>query len=194
MLKTFLVYGHLLATCIALGTLLQADHRLWRWRKESLNETMRAQLAEVQQLVSLALLALWGTGLALVAQGYLAEGVEYLLNQKLWAKGSVVVLLSLNGVLLHRLGFPLLHQAPFVALPGSVRIRLGLMGALSMSAWLFAAFLGVARPWNHGMPYLQVMGAFAALWLLASVVACVLVSSAGVANGDERDGGVSESC
>lgn len=194
MLKTFLVYGHLLATCIALGTLLQADHRLWRWRKESLNETMRAQLAEVQQLVSLALLALWGTGLALVAQGYLAEGVEYLLNQKLWAKGSVVVLLSLNGVLLHRLGFPLLHQAPFVALPGSVRIRLGLMGALSMSAWLFAAFLGVARPWNHGMPYQQVMGAFAALWLLASVVACVLVSSAGVANGDERDGGVGESC
>lgn len=190
MLKTFLVYSHLLATCIALGTLLQTDHKLWRWRKAGLDDAKRAQLAEVQQVVSLALLALWVTGLALVAQGYLGEGSDYLLNQKLWAKGSVVVLLSLNGVLLHRVGFPLLLRAPFIALPISARLRLGLLGALSMSAWLFAAFLGVARPWNEGMSYLQVMGIFAVLWLLASVVASVVVSAAGAT----RNEAAAESC
>ncbi|WPC06877.1 hypothetical protein SBP02_09055 [Pseudomonas benzenivorans] len=194
MLKTFLIYSHLLATCVALGTLLQTDHKLWRWRKAGLDEGKRAQLAEVQQVVSLALLALWVTGAALVAQGYLTAGLDYLLNQKLWAKGSVVVLLTCNGVLLHRLGFPLLHQAPFVALPASARIRLGLLGALSMSAWLFAAFLGVARPWNQGMAYLEVMGIFAALWLLASLVACWVVSSAGIAGSGETGGGAAESC
>ncbi|MBS7660853.1 hypothetical protein I0D00_02665 [Pseudomonas lalucatii] len=190
MLKTLLIYSHLLATCVALGTLLQADHKLWRWRKEGLDEGRRAQLAEVQQVVGLALLALWGTGLALVAQGYLSVGPDYLLNQKLWAKGSVVVLLSINGLLLHRLGFPLLHQGAFVALPVSARLRLGLLGALSMSAWLFAAFLGVARPWNEGMTYLQVMGIFAALWLLASLLACLVVTAAGA----RREEAAAESC
>lgn len=194
MLKTLLVYSHLLATCIALGTLLQTDHKLLRWRKAELDAVKRDQLAEVMQLVSLALLALWLTGLALVTQGYLSEGLEYLLNQKLWAKGSVVVLLTLNGVLLHRIGFPLLHQAPLVALPGAARIRLALLGALSMSAWLFAAFLGVARPWNHGMSYGQVMGIFGGFWLLATAVACLVVVGIGRASADSLDGRASESC
>ena len=38
MLKMLLVYGHLLATCIALGRVLQADHKLWSWRKELLDQ------------------------------------------------------------------------------------------------------------------------------------------------------------
>lgn len=191
MLKTLLVYSHLLATCIALGTLLTADHKLWRWRRDWLDASQRAQLAEVQQVVGLALLALWLTGLALVAQGYFSEGMAYLLNQKLWAKGTVVVLLSLNGLLLHRNGFPLLHQAPFVALPGPARLRLGLLGALSMSGWLFAAFLGVARPWNHGMPYLHIMAGFAALLLLAAGVALLVVRAVGEAGRVEAG---AESC
>ncbi len=174
MLKTLLVYSHLLATCIALGSVLQADHKLWRWRKASLNEAMRAHLAETQQVVTLALLALWGTGLLLVVQGYLGEGVDYLLNQKLWAKLTVVVLLSLNGALLHRVGFPLLQRAPFAELPQAARLRLALLGALSTSGWLFAAFLGVARPWNHELSYLQVMGVFGALLLPVCAVACIV--------------------
>ncbi|AYC32279.1 hypothetical protein D3880_07745 [Pseudomonas cavernae] len=194
MLKMLLIYSHLLATCIALGTMLQADHKLWRWRKELLNRAMREQLAETQQIVTLALLFLWGTGLLLVLMGYLDEGIGYLLNQKLWAKVSVVTLLSLNGALLHKAGFPLLQKAPFVLLPGSARVRLGLLGALSMSGWLFAAFLGVARPWNHVMPYQHVMGAFAALLLLASAVAFVVVSTAGVEVEDEQGDGSAESC
>ncbi|WP_439862070.1 hypothetical protein [Pseudomonas sp. MBLB4136] len=194
MLKTLLVYAHLLATCVALGTLLQTDHKLWRWRKLGLDQARRAQLAEVQQVVSVALLALWLTGLALVTEGYLSAGVDYLLNQKLWAKGSVVVLLTLNGVLLHRIGFPLLHQGPFVCLPAAARLRLGLLGALSMSAWLFAAFLGVARPWNQGISYLQVMATFVVLWSLASAVASVVVSSLGAGAEAPRDSGAAESC
>ena len=194
MLKLLLVYGHLLATCIALGTLLQADHKLWRWRKELLDPAQRQQLAEIQTIVSLGLLFLWGSGLLLVLLGYREEGVDYLLNQKLWAKASVVTLLTLNGMLLHTVGFPLLHRAPFVSLSGSARIRLGLLGALSMSSWLFAAFLGVARPWNHAMPYLHMMGAFAALLLVACAVAIVVVRAAGSEGGTEQGDATAESC
>jgi len=187
MLKMLLVYGHLLATCIALGRVLQADHKLWSWRRESLNSTQLEYLAETQKIVTLALLALWGSGLLLVLQGYLDEGVKYLLNQKLWAKVSVVALLSLNGALLHRVGFPLLQKAPFVCLPGSARTRLAVLGALSMSGWLFAAFLGVARPWNHVLSYLYVMGAFATFSLLACAVAFAVASAAGTVVEEEGE-------
>lgn len=187
MLKMLLVYGHLLATCIALGRVLQADHKLWGWRRQSLTPAQLEYLAETQKIVTLALLALWGSGLLLVGQGYLDEGVKYLLNQKLWAKASVVALLSLNGALLHRVGFPLLQKAPFVSLPGSARARLALLGALSMSGWLFAAFLGVARPWNHVMPCQYVMGAFAAFSLLASAVALTVAGAAGDVGEEEGE-------
>ena len=80
----------------------------------------------------------------------------------------MVVLLTINGLLLHRFGFPLLERAPFALLPSVARTRLALMGALSLSAWLFAAFLGIARPWNHTMVYAEVMGVFGGLWMLAS--------------------------
>lgn len=179
MLKMLLVYAHLLATCIALGRVLQADHKLWSWRKEILDQARLEYLDETRKIVSLALLGLWASGLLLVLQGYLNEGDAYLLNQKLWAKVTVVALLSLNGALLHRVGFPLLQKAPFVALRSAGRTRLALLGALSMSGWLFAAFLGVARAWNHVLPYLHVMGAFAAFSLLACCVALAVAGRAG---------------
>jgi hypothetical protein len=185
MLKMLLVYGHLLATCIALGRVLQADHKLWSWRKEALNQVQREYLEETQKIATLALLTLWGSGLLLVLQGYLDDGIAYLLNQKLWAKVTVVALLSLNGALLHRIGFPLLQKAPFVLLPNPARNRLALLGALSMSGWLFAAFLGVARAWNHVLPYLYLMGAFAAFSLLACAVALAVASTASAGSKEE---------
>lgn len=179
MLKMLLVYGHLLATCIALGRILLADHKLWSWRKELLDQARREYLEETQKIATLALLALWASGLLLVLQGYLAEGFTYLLNQKLWAKATVVALLSLNGALLHRIGFPLLQKAPFVLLRSRARTRLALLGAFSMSGWLFAAFLGVARAWNHVLPYLSVMSVFAVFSLLACAVALAVATVAG---------------
>lgn len=185
MLKMLLVYAHLLATCIALGRVLLADHKLWSWRKEALDQAKHEYLEETRRIATLALLALWGSGLLLVLHGYLLEGTAYLLNQKLWAKVAVVALLTLNGGLLHRVGFPLLQKAPFVLLPGSDRGRLALLGAFSMSGWLFAAFLGVARAWNHVMPCLHVMGVFTAFALLACAVALVVASTAGTIRGEE---------
>ncbi|MGE7959542.1 hypothetical protein ACQKQA_23725 [Pseudomonas sp. NPDC089530] len=184
MLKMLLVYGHLIATCIALGRVLQADQKLWSWRKDVLSQVQREYLDETQKIVTHALLALWGSGLLLVLHGYLYEGSGYLLNQKLWAKASVVALLSLNGALLHRIGFPLLQKTPFLSLHNCARTRLALLGALSMSGWLFAAFLGVARAWNNALPYLQVMGVFAVFSLFACVVALIVASTAGAMDDD----------
>ncbi|MBB2496509.1 hypothetical protein [Aquipseudomonas ullengensis] len=180
MLKTLLVYAHLLASCLALGRVLVADHKLWQWRASPLNALQLDYLAETQRIVSLALLALWISGLLLVLQGYLDEGQGYLLNQKLWAKVVIVVLLSFNGVLLHRIGFPALQCGSFCSLPFPLRSRLALLGALSTTGWLFAAFLGVARLWNHVLPCQHVLAVFTALLLMACGAALVFACVAGM--------------
>ncbi|MEO7160284.1 MAG: hypothetical protein ABJA84_07470 [Polaromonas sp.] len=171
LLKPLVVFAHLLATCIALGAVLLADHRLWRWRQRRPSTVMVAQLRETQQVVSLGLAALWCSGALLVALGYWQEGAHYLLNPKLWAKVSVVSLLTLNGIALHRIGFPLLQRAALVALPWREQARLGLLGALSGTGWLFAAFLGIARHWNHVLPYPRIMALFAGALLTAALLA-----------------------
>lgn len=177
MLKTIVVYVHLLATCIAVGSVLLTDHRLWRWRSRKLDAGMLTQVAETQHIVTLTLTALWISGALLISLGYWNEGAHYLLNPKLWAKVSVVSLLTLNGILLHHIGFPLLQKAAFAVLPRADQIRLGLLGAVSSTGWLFAAFLGVARPWNHILPYHQVMAAFAGVLLLAALTAIAIAYS-----------------
>ncbi|MEO4048781.1 hypothetical protein AAFN46_17015 [Pseudomonas sp. CAU 1711] len=191
MFKTLLVYGHLLSTCIALGHVLLADHKLWRWRHAPLGSTQLAYLAETQKIVTLALLALWASGLLLVLQGYHDEGMRYLLNQKLWAKVGIVALLSINGLLLHKVGFPQLQRAAYAALPFAARSRLALLGALSSSGWLFAAFLGVARPWNHVLPCLHVLAVFVVLLALACGSALMVAGMTGVAR--ERQVGAKSS-
>lgn len=183
MLKTLLVYAHLLASCLALGRVLVADHKLWLWRARQLDAVQLDYLAETQRVVTLALLALWISGLLLVLQGYLDEGRGYLLNQKLWAKVVIVVLLSLNGLLLHRVGFPPLQRAAFCALPLPLRSRLALLGALSTTGWLFAAFLGVARLWNHVLSCQHVLAVFSALLVVACSAALVLAYASRVGGG-----------
>lgn len=171
MLKTIVVYVHLLATCMALGSVLLTDFRLWTWRNRKPDAVMLAQLVETQHIVTFALAALWVTGALLIGLGFWHEGAHYLLNQKLWAKVSVVSLLTLNGILLHRIGFPLLQKAALAAQPRAKLMCLGLLGALSSTGWLFAAFLGVARPWNYVLPYHQVMTIFACVLLIAALTA-----------------------
>lgn len=177
MLKTAIVYLHLLATCIALGSVLLTDHRLWRWRHRQLDSALQAQLAETRDIVTLALVALWISGLGLLGVGFWKEGGHYLMNPKLWAKVSVVLLLTLNGILLHRFGFPLMAKAAYAVLPRPDQIRLGLLGATSATGWLFAAFLGIARPWNYVLPYHQVMEAYLGFLLLAVSTALAMAAS-----------------
>lgn len=175
LLKPLVVYAHLLATCIALGSILQADHCLWQSRHRQPTPSMLSQLKATQRVVSLALIALWLTGALLIGLGYMHDGNRYLLNQKLWGKVSVVGLLTLNGVLLHRMGFPLLQRTAFAAMPWGDQIRLGLLGALSATGWLFAAFLGIARHWNHVAPYHLIMSVFAAVLLTATLTVLIVV-------------------
>ncbi|MBC7939791.1 MAG: DUF2214 domain-containing protein [Chitinophagaceae bacterium] len=172
MIKLLIVYVHLLATCAALGAIITTDLRL-------ISELARypGRIAPperfVMRLISGALFVLCASGGALLWIG-LGESPEYL-NPKLQAKLLLVGAIVCNAVLLHQRTFPRLERddvlSPFAL--GDV-CGVAVPVALSNSLWLFCAFLGIARPWNHGVLVSEVL-ALAAILFAFSFVCALLV-------------------
>jgi len=156
MLSLLLVFAHLLAASMALGAIVATDLRLLS--KLAQDRTRIAPPnAFVARIVVVALLVLYGTGAAIVWQGVL-DRPGYLANPKLQAKLALVVLLTINAFVLHRLTFPRLARGRRVARwHASDWIAVGIPVGVSNFLWMFVAFLGVARAWNDTMPFGDVM-------------------------------------
>jgi hypothetical protein len=183
MLTTLLVFIHLLATCIAVGVLLIQDFSLARAQGKPLAKPEIVELKLSATRVSFALVALWVSGIALVTNGYLGHP-DYVLNEKIWAKITVVFVLSLNGLLLHYYAFPLITTGKGLnGLKLSQKTLIALSGSVSSTSWLFACYLGIARPWNFSITYGSMMLIYFSLIVITFVVACQCIKS--FSKGDE---------
>jgi len=172
-----LVFAHLLAASMALGAIVATDLRLLS--KLAQDRTRIAPPNEfVARIVVVALVVLYATGAAIVWQGVL-ERPDYLANPKLQAKLALVVLLTINAFVLHRLTFPRLARGRRVARwHASDWIAIGIPVGASNFLWMFVAFLGVARPWNYAMPFADILLIAAILYAVVqiAVFAILLVS------------------
>jgi hypothetical protein len=178
MLSLLLVFAHLLAASMALGAIVATDLRLLS--KLAQDRTRIAPPnAFVARIVVVALLVLYATGAAIVWRGVL-ERPDYLANPKLQAKLALVVLLTINAFVLHRLSFPRLARGRRVARwHASDWIAVGIPVGVSNFLWMFVAFLGVARAWNDTMPFGDVMAVAAIGYGVAqSVVFAILAVAA----------------
>ncbi len=170
-MKTLVIYAHLLAACVSIGTLLLQDLALWRSRYRVLAQDEINTLRNTANIVFIALVVLWATGSGLVTMGYF-ENPDFFSNQKIWAKISVVIILSLNGVFLHFYSFPkIVGNKAILQLPSADQKWVGCSGALSTVSWLFACYLGIARTWNYSLDYSSIMLLYSGLVLFAFIVA-----------------------
>lgn len=170
MFKLLLLFAHLLGTSLALGAIVAIDIRLLRRLADD-----RVRIAPpnpyVMRLITLALLILYATGIAMVILGLDADP-DYLMNPKLQAKLLLVALLSLNALVLHRYTFPGLARGRRVARwKRADFMRVAVPVALSNCLWMYCAFLGIARPWNDTVSLGFVLGT--AAWLFALALAGV---------------------
>jgi hypothetical protein len=171
-MKTLLVYAHLLAACVSIGILLIQDSALAQSRGKALSANAIKDLTKSAEIMFLALIVLWISGLALVVLGYLENPQQYLMNEKLWAKFTVVSVLTLNGILLHYFSFPrVTSRRGLLGLPTIEQILVTITGAISSVSWLFACYLGIARPWNYTVDYSFVMFIYAGFLIAAIIVA-----------------------
>jgi len=157
-----LLYGHLIAFALALATILKEDVRLLRAKLID-----SASLLASAKLVKWLLLALWVTGVPMVMD--IGTDVSLLLGKpKLFAKLIVVGVLTLNGILLHLVAFPMIIGSP--KNPNKVITVAVILGAVSATSWFYVSFLGVARV---VAPYFSLYD-FVILYLLALTIAVSL--------------------
>lgn len=175
-MKTLIVYIHLIAACIAVGVIFMQDLALAKTRGTSLPLTAINELIQSANIISNSLKVLWVSGLILVAMGYLDNPAEYLKNQKLWAKFSVVTILTVNGIFLHNFSFPrVVSSRGVLGLHFLEKNLVVITGVVSSVSWLFACYLGIARPWNHTVQYTFVMSIYLSLLGFSCLVGCAII-------------------
>ncbi|MFJ2690367.1 hypothetical protein [Pseudomonas sp. NPDC087336] len=175
------VYVHLLACCVAMGLVLTSDIAMVRdmLKRKVLTEHDNAHMESLQKTVMMALIGLWVTGAAIIGIDYLGKGTEYFMNPKLHAKVIIVVLLTYNGILLHRLVLPALQKAgSLLELGFSARMLALFCGSLSAVSWMYAAMLGVGRPlaWKYSLS--ELLMAYPVLIVLGFLTMLVLTQRA----------------
>lgn len=156
-----IIYIHLIACCIAIGMVLTSDFamvkQLLAGKSSSLDDNH--DMSSLQKIVSNALLALWVTGIAVVALDASTKGWSYFENPKIQAKIGLVVLLTLNGIVLHKVVLPWMVSAgSLLKLKLEQRMRAIFAGTVSLVTWLYAALMGVGRPlsWKYSLAELLV--------------------------------------
>jgi hypothetical protein len=133
-----LLYGHIIVFALALATIIKEDARLVRARRID-----SASLHATAKLVKWLLVALWVTGIPMVMMDT-GNDVGLLLDKpKILTKLIVVVALTLNGILLHFVAFPMLTGKS--QNPSKAATIAATLGAVSTASWLYASFVAVAR-------------------------------------------------
>jgi hypothetical protein len=155
-----LLYGHIIAFALALATILKEDVRLLRAQRID-----SASLGAAAKLVTWVLLALWATGIPMVMMD-IGTDVSLLLDKpKLLAKLVVVGTITLNGILLHLVAFPMITGK--ARNPNKAATIAAALGAVSTASWLYASFVAVSR---IVAPYFSLYD-FVILYLLVLAIA-----------------------
>lgn len=105
---------------------------------------------------------LWLSGFVIIGLGAAMAGIEpYFSNPKLWCKVVVIVLWFIVTQLMRYIAIPQLRQ-------GKRELMLA-TSAISLSCWIYGAFLGGARAMAGGVvPFSHFLGGFA-----LTILACV---------------------
>lgn len=164
-LRLLLLYSHLLLCVFALQLVLSTDLRVLR------RSIGFADLAVVHRRVIRLLAGLWVTGVLLVLMDQAMDPAQALLNPKLVAKLSSVVLLTVNGVLIGRWCLPRIVAG--ARLGGWESAVVMVVGAVSTCSWLMAAFFGIAKPLKT-WPVANTLALYALALAFATAAALVL--------------------
>ncbi len=161
-----IVYMHLIACCVAIGLVLTSDIAMVKQllKADPAEKLDSKHLSDLQKTVSLALIALWVSGVAIVSLDASIKGWGYFANPKLQSKIAIVCLLTLNGFALHKYVLPLMQKAgSLLKLSFSQRMFAIFTGAVSGVSWFYAAMLGIGRPLNWKYSLFEILAAYPVL-------------------------------
>ncbi|MEL7026691.1 MAG: hypothetical protein AAGO57_05605 [Pseudomonadota bacterium] len=171
LVSDLLRYAHLLAVAVGLGVAIETETFMLMRRKNPISEELMAGIEHRHRVVFYALGAMWVTGMALIA---LRTGFQIsAFTPKLWAKISVVTILTVNAYFVAEVAIPILADYKgrrISAMPKAARKALFAVAGISATSWLVALGLGssallrVGPAWffQSMLPVAYIAGIFAA--------------------------------
>jgi hypothetical protein len=173
-LKSGLVTLHLLGLVLGLGAATVLDLVIVRFLiRNRVTGDYWNMIEFCSKVVTAGLILLWLSGLGFLIH-YGAFDPSKLMNQKVWAKIAIVVILTLNGAFIHGAVLPLVRQrigrGLFDGLPPRQQSLLLASGAVSATSWYVPLILG-AVPQFNGLPVASILLAYAVLLAVAVATA-----------------------
>ncbi len=163
-LLTLIKIAHLMGLVMGLGGALLLDFTiLTRGIIKPVSHYTIHQLHLLSRAVSLGLIVLWVTGIALIWLNWQIKP-DYIENPKLWAKIIIVMILTLNGILIHAAVMPHLEKRLghrlFDGKPNSQIMMFTFVASLSAVSWFTPFVLGKASELNFVVPATTILFAY----------------------------------
>jgi len=165
--RMLLIFSHMICLAIAGGFILLGDYAIFG-QKNKINTELLQKSAKSTLLV---LVGLWITGSSIIWLDTQFDPAVLMTKDKLLAKLTVAIALSANGWLLHTLAFPSLTRNSHARDALSAATLPAVLGAVSLSSWIYAAFVGEAKAVADFLGYQGFMQLY-----LAFVVSAIAVS------------------
>ncbi len=147
------------------------------------------------QVVNWGLITLWVTGFGFLAY-YGVFDPEKLGNEKVWAKMTIVLILTINGIFIHSVILPRIKKQigrPLMdGMSSSQRSVFIVSGAISAVSWYVPMMLGALPQLNFAVPMTTILLAYAALLGSAILLAhglLFVIPSIQTEKQPKRDGG-----
>lgn len=166
--KPVITIFHVLSVVLGMGSALVVDMICFRYGYHKvLSKQTIGTIRFLSHVVTIALLCILATGFLL----FLSDVPRYSASVKFLTKMSVVGVLTINGLLLHRFIFPRLSDDNILTSKRGQTIRkIGFaLGSISFVSWLCALSLGVLSAIPVSLPV--------ALCLYVLLLACSVIVS-----------------
>lgn len=168
LVRMMLIFIHILAIVAAGIGIAFGDYAIF-----SGHAIDSALLRKAGKVVTIALCVLWGSGLAVIGIDTSFHYAELVAKPKLLAKLTVVAVLTINGIALHFIAFKRFENSS-TCTTKAMQVP-ALLGGISAVTWIYAAFLGLAKPVAGRLGYTGLMSLYGMALLLGAIVALGLV-------------------
>lgn len=165
--KTGLRFIHFIGLALGLGAATLLDLMLLKF---FVKKGISAESWEIfhfsARIVNVGLVILWLTGIGFIVHYALFDPVK-LTNMKIWAKMSIVVILTINGLFIH--GFIMPHlkrqigKPLFQGMSQARRVAFLVSGAISVTSWYIPVVLGAFPQFNFTVPLVTILLSYALL-------------------------------
>ena len=177
-IKTGLLLLHLLGLVLGVGTATLLDLFIARsLRSGRFSEEQFEFIRFASRFVFAGILLLWISGLSFLLYYYF-ENPTGLENPKVWAKISIVAILSLNGLYIHKQVLPeLKRNAGSSIFHGTSKAKRSMMlvsGSVSVVSWYAPLVIGTAKELNFTVSAPAILIAYTVALALAILASHVL--------------------